>query len=154
MARALRFFGLVAHDRRLLISALVTLAMLQVAVQILSLRAVLGLVSRLTQARPQVALASREATPTLRSALSRVRWAVAAASRLLPLRTACLGQALATHVMLRRRGHASLFRIGVFRAPGGRLEAHAWVEIPESCGRDSMPSSHFTPLLEQGPGVA
>ena len=56
-----------------------------------------------------------------------VRWAIAAVSGRFPPAT-CLVSALAASAMLRRRGIASRFRIGV-RATSSRvprLEAHAW----------------------------
>ena len=60
---------------------------------------------------------------------ARITWAVKGAARLLNGRT-CLTEALAADVMLCRRGHQSLLRIGVKKRNGGAapLEAHAWVE--------------------------
>ena len=40
----------------------------------------------------------------------------------------CLVQAIAAGVLLGRHGYSSRLRLGVARAPDGRLEAHAWVE--------------------------
>jgi len=54
-------------------------------------------------------------------------WAIHRAARLSPGST-CLVRALALHVMLARRGLASVLRIGAARAQDGDMEAHAWVE--------------------------
>ena len=56
-----------------------------------------------------------------------VAWAVRRVSRAVP-RATCLTQALAAQILLSRRGYASRLRIGVARAPGARLRAHAWLE--------------------------
>ena len=40
----------------------------------------------------------------------------------------CLTQALATQVLLARRGQLSTLRIGVIKGADGELKAHAWVE--------------------------
>jgi hypothetical protein len=46
-----------------------------------------------------------------------------------PGQAKCLAQALATQVLLRRRGYRSQLHIGVARGEGDRLRAHAWVEL-------------------------
>ncbi len=77
----------------------------------------------------------------------RVVWAVTAAGRQLLGNKPCLPQALGTRLLLRRRGLGAQLRIGVARGPGGRLEAHAWVENGERIiigGSDSP--RFFTPL--------
>lgn len=56
-----------------------------------------------------------------------IGWAVATAARRIPAAT-CLTQALAAQYLLRRRGLEADLRIGVARAAGEPLEAHAWVE--------------------------
>jgi len=57
-----------------------------------------------------------------------VAWAVTAVARRLPGCNTCLVKALATDVMLRRRGLSSTLHLGV-RPPGlGTLDAHAWID--------------------------
>lgn len=56
-----------------------------------------------------------------------IAWAVRHVSRVVPGAT-CLTQALAAQLLLSRRGYASRLRIGVARAPGDGLRAHAWLE--------------------------
>lgn len=57
----------------------------------------------------------------------RLAWAIRAAARYVPAAT-CLTQALALQWLLMRSGHVSRIHIGVKKAAGARLEAHAWVE--------------------------
>ena len=59
--------------------------------------------------------------------IDRVIWAVQAASHYVP-RATCLPQALATQVMLGRRGYTSQLHIGFMQDDTGRLKGHAWVE--------------------------
>lgn len=54
--------------------------------------------------------------------------AVRRASRLVPGAT-CLPRALATRVMLERRGIPNALRFGVAKSAAGELEAHAWIEV-------------------------
>ena len=57
-----------------------------------------------------------------------VAGAVTAVARRLPGCNTCLVKALATDVMLRRRGLSSTLHLGV-RPPGlGTLDAHAWID--------------------------
>lgn len=58
----------------------------------------------------------------------RVAWAVRAAGRWVLGDRPCLAQALVTERLLRRGGVPAHLRIGVAKAPDGRLLAHAWVE--------------------------
>jgi hypothetical protein len=60
-------------------------------------------------------------------AMDRLTWAVETVSRFVPAAT-CLTQALAAQVLLTRRGRAARLHIGVSKAEGRKLEAHAWVE--------------------------
>jgi len=75
-----------------------------------------------------------------------VTWAVAVASRYVPLVT-CLTQALATQVLLGRCGHPASLRIGVARSERGQLQAHAWVESQGRIVFGGLKNlSHYTPL--------
>ena len=57
----------------------------------------------------------------------KVVWAVSAAARRIP-RASCLTQALATQIMLGRRGHRASLQLGIMKSQAGRFDAHAWVE--------------------------
>ena len=78
--------------------------------------------------------------------LRRVRWAVGAASRLLP-GTRCLAQALAGQVVLARRGVPTRLRIGVGRS-SGEVSAHAWLERDGRVVLGEARPDEFTPLSE------
>ena len=56
-------------------------------------------------------------------------WAVRLAARNVPCRARCLEQSLTLWYLLRRHGVPSALRIGVRKAGGQTLEAHAWVEL-------------------------
>lgn len=59
----------------------------------------------------------------------RILWAVAAVSRRLFPTRPCLTQALAAQFLLHVRGASpTALRIGVARALGGEVQAHAWLE--------------------------
>jgi hypothetical protein len=51
---------------------------------------------------------------------------VAVAAAFFPGRAVCLEQSIAAYVLLRRRGHPALLRVGVQPYP---FRAHAWVEL-------------------------
>jgi hypothetical protein len=57
----------------------------------------------------------------------RVGWAVRAASRLERAPDTCLAQAIAAHLMLRRRGIPGTVYFGVAIPAPGAMIAHAWV---------------------------
>ncbi|WP_010185610.1 lasso peptide biosynthesis B2 protein [Sphingomonas sp. PAMC 26605] len=66
--------------------------------------------------------------PPTAETIRTVRWAIAAAARRMPFRTACLQQAIAARAMLRRRAIGSVLRLGVGDPSGTVLEAHAWLD--------------------------
>jgi hypothetical protein len=57
----------------------------------------------------------------------KVVWAVSAAARRVP-RATCLTQALATQIMLGRRGHRTSLQLGIMKTEAGKMDAHAWLE--------------------------
>jgi hypothetical protein len=59
--------------------------------------------------------------------VNKVVWAVSAAARRVPKAT-CLTQALATQIMLGRRGHRTSLHFGVQKTEQGQFDAHAWIE--------------------------
>jgi hypothetical protein len=59
--------------------------------------------------------------------VSRLVWAVRAASRRVPM-ASCLTQSLALQFLLIRAGHSSQLHIGVKKDPQTGFQAHAWVE--------------------------
>lgn len=54
----------------------------------------------------------------------------------------CLPQALALHLLYRRRGIDSRLRIGVKKDAAGKLEAHAWVQRDALVVIGALPNLH------------
>lgn len=128
-----------AHERRLLLIALPVVVITRLGLWICPLPLLQGLLCR---------LADLTAGPSVhQDYANRAACAVRRASRLVP-QASCLTQALATIMLLRRRGLIGRLRIGVQRDPEGQFRAHAWVEL---CGRVVIGGSpdgltEFTPL--------
>jgi len=78
-----------------------------------------------------------------------VSWAVERVGDSARLNSACLPRALAAQAMLRRRGISSRLCLGVARE-GGKLTAHAWVEIGEDKIVGGAEAATFTRLAEFG----
>jgi hypothetical protein len=71
---------------------------------------------------------------------------VSTAARYVP-RATCLTQALALHVLLKRRKLQSRIRVGVAKDEMGFLEAHAWVESGDRVVIGEPNLSHYTPMM-------
>ncbi len=116
-----RLLHLPSAERHLLINTAALLALVRLGLLLLPFAVVRRLLANI--ARPAKRM------PDLRpSVTDRVPWAIGVASRYVPGAT-CLTQALAGQTLLARYGQAGQLRIGVARAAGGRLQAHAWIEI-------------------------
>jgi len=81
--------------------------------------------------------------------VGRVAWAVDNIGARAWMSAPCLARALAARAMLRRRGIASRLCLGVAR-DGGRLAAHAWLEIGETKIVGGAEAAGFTRLAEFG----
>ncbi len=145
MKRPLRFVRLPAAERRLLVKAALLFSAIRLGLWLLPFETVRRLLAKVAEAPTGF----RE---TDRSSADRIIWAVEAASRHLPGARTCLPQALAAQVLLARRGHPALLRIGVVKGEKGHLEAHAWLE---SRGRIVIGGSEldrYTPLAAPNGG--
>ena len=134
MASWRRFRALGWADRRLLGEAAVRLLL---AWCLLRLRPFMRVVATLDRARPGAGGAHDE--------IRRVRWAVEAAARHLPLDLSCLPQALAASWMLIARGARPSLYFGV-AAAGRGFESHAWVEVDGVPVVGHRVAVGFTPL--------
>lgn len=103
----------------LLFKVVFLLGTIRLALKLLPFGQLRGLLAKISQPRANL-------PGTDEADVNKVVWAVRAASPY--LRAVCLPQALATQVLLARRGFSSELRIGFTRAMGGRMSAHAWVE--------------------------
>jgi hypothetical protein len=120
MERLSKLISLSSADRRLLMKTLLIAGTVRLGLWLLPFRILRHILVMLSKPTSQ----SQERDPTL---VDRVAWAVTVSSRYVPGAT-CLSRALATKVLLCRRGQAAVLRIGVNRSKSGNFEAHAWVE--------------------------
>lgn len=121
MKRLRKFLHLTSGDRRLLVSAALLLGMIRLGLWLLPFQTLRRLLARMIQTTSVL-------QDTDQVSVDQVVRAVAVASRYMPGGVKCLARALATQVLLGRRGHRADLRIGVAKGSAGQLEAHAWVE--------------------------
>ena len=115
-SRLSKFIKLAAPDRRLLVSAVVSLIRARFTVMFVPVRKIL------LPAAPQ-----NEAVPPDTDA-EKISWAVETAARIVPTAKNCLVRAIAGREMLARRGVSSQIRLGVAKNSPDILSAHAWLE--------------------------
>ena len=143
MERLHKFRCLPSPYRYLFVKSVILLGLVRVGLWLLpfqTLRRLLAHVTRAHAASPGGEQAS----------MRQVVWAVTVASRYVPAAT-CLTQALATQVLLSRRGHPTSLRIGVGRSEAGEFQAHAWVECQGRVVIGGIKAlSRYTPLLSLG----
>lgn len=112
--------SLPAAERRLLVKATILLMVTKFCLWLLPFALVRRLSGGLVRAPFRV---RDEEYPQ-----GKVVWAVETAGRGIPRFSTCLTLALASQVLLGRRGHPALVLIGVVGGGGSDLEAHAWVQ--------------------------
>lgn len=121
MRRLHKFLHLTSGDRRLLASTVFLLTAIRLGLWILPFQTLRQILAKITPT-------TTDLQETDQASMSRVVWAIAVASGCMPGGVKCLARALATQVLLGRRGWRTQIRIGVAKGEGGQLEAHAWVE--------------------------
>jgi hypothetical protein len=90
--------------------------------------------------------------PDRGEAIGLVELSVSRAARLLPWDCRCLCRAIATYIMLRRRGVPAILLAGARMSEDAALDAHAWVQTggaETSTGSEHAP---FAELLRIGAG--
>jgi hypothetical protein len=114
-----RFFMLPGREQRLIIEAVLSLLAVQLAFAVLPFPRALQLL-RVVQGETLIGrVAAAEACE--------VGCAITRAARYVPFRAACLQQAFAALLILRRRGLAATVHLGLAREVGANaLKAHAW----------------------------
>jgi hypothetical protein len=125
---------LAGADRRALLEAAALLGLARAAIPVVRFRRIAPLLGR------HMAQTGARLPPGALEHVRRVGWSIEAAARRVPWESACLTQAVAAKLMLRRRGIASTLYLGV-RVPEGRaLDAHAWLRAGDTIvtGRDGM----------------
>lgn len=129
-----------SKDRRLLVKSVLLLGMVRLGLWLLPFQTVRRLLTRMRRAIAELQEGDQ-------ASIDEVVWAVTAASRYTPAAT-CLTQALATQVLLSRRGHQASLCIGVARSEQGQFQAHAWVECQGRIVIGGIKAlSRFAPLL-------
>ncbi len=136
-----KFLQLPATDRWLLVKAALLLEAIKLAMRLLPFRVVRSLAAR------AAGVATSKPRRADYASADKVVWAVEVASRHTPGVKSCLNQALATQVLLGRRGHPALVHIGVARGERGQFQAHAWVESGGEVVIGGSGRERFTPLV-------
>ena len=124
MRRIERLLRLSGSEWRLLVEAFWLLARIRVALWIHPFKRV----QQRYASRTVRTYAAGEPGPSQAAVARAIGIAMKRSSKLVPAAT-CLPQALATRVMLERRGISNELLIGVAKSDAGGLEAHAWVEV-------------------------
>ena len=119
MKKLRSFLRLSAADQLLLITSGLLLVAIRLGLWLVPFHVLRRFLKNLNRA-PQKAENTDEAV------LRRIVWAVSSIGGHFP--RSCLSQALATQVMLGRRGYVATLRIGVALSEDGVLKAHAWLE--------------------------
>lgn len=114
--RLRKFITLPAADRRLLVSAIVSVIKARLNVTFVPIRKIL---------QP---MAPRTGNASPDSEAARISWAVETAGRIVPTGSNCLVRAIAARAMLAGRGISSEIRLGVAKDSPDSLLAHAWLE--------------------------
>lgn len=121
MKQIRKFLRLTASDRWLLVKAFFAVALVRLGLWILPFKTLQILAIKFETVKMRSRSGGRSET------VDRVVRAIRIASRRLPAAT-CLTQAIATKILLRRRGHQPTLRIGVAKSESGEFLAHAWLE--------------------------
>jgi Transglutaminase-like superfamily len=159
---AARALSLSPPQLRLLIEAVLWLGLLRVATSLLPYRRVAALL-RLSRSGAAAVPTGRPADPgSARAyrAADAIGWAVQGGAARTPWLSACLVQALAGHVMLRRQGVPSVVYLGVARDAAGDFIAHSWLRCGDRIVTGGGSYQQFSviaayrPILGGGPELA
>jgi hypothetical protein len=128
-----------AAERRLLIKAVFLLGGIKLGLTLLPFQALRRFLDKLAEL-------PTGARKTDQLSAERVTWAVESAGRYMPYARTCLTLALATRVLLARRGYPALLHLGVVREGGEKFLAHAWVESGGKVVIGGHELERYTPL--------
>ncbi len=116
--------GLPRQRRIIVFEAIFFLALARVILAILPFKRVAQYLGELVgPSDPRAMLPSENRSDDSAPIAADIGWTVGRVSRHVPFKAVCLQQALAAHVMLRRRLH-----LGSGRDDTGKLTAHAWLD--------------------------
>ena len=137
MGRWSRFWRLEAHERRLLVAALLMLPLTRLALRVVGFRRWQSMLTRFVPHSSQAAPADAAARGAQTARMVR------AAAREGLGRPNCLSRSLVLWWLLARQGFPAELRIGA-RKKDAALEAHAWVELAgRVLGEDDDPHTQF-----------
>ena len=119
MKQLIKFLQLTTKERQLLINTYFLLAAIRLGLWLLTFKTLCHRLAKLER----TSFLKQDAAE-----LNRVIWAINLASRYQLGGVKCLARALATRVLLSRRGYPAELRIGVVKKENNQLLAHAWVE--------------------------
>ena len=137
MGRWSRFWRLEAHERRLLVAALLMLPLTRLALRVVGFRRWQSFLTRFVPHSSQAAPANAAARGAQTARMVR------AAAREGLGRPNCLSRSLVLWWLLARQGFPAELRIGA-RKKDAALEAHAWVELAgRVLGEDDDPHTQF-----------
>lgn len=144
MGRPLRwsrkFLGLPAGERRLLVKAAFLLGAIRLGLKLFPFQTLRRVVDRLSETSERL---SKDRTPTCD-----IAWAIDVVGRRMP--GSCLTQALASQILLGRRGRPTRLHIGAFREVDGAFMAHAWLESDGEIVVGGHELERYTPLISLG----
>lgn len=132
-----RFLRLSKRERLLLFQAAISIFLIRLSLDLLSLRNVHRLAVKITWLSDEPLSADR------------IVWGVRSAARFIPGST-CLVQALAAQSLLALHGYNPLLTIGVAKNECDQFEAHAWVVCQNEILIGGREAGNYTALLELG----
>ena len=118
-SRRLKYFS--ARDWLLLLEACACLSAASVVIWCLPFRQIAAKAGRIQRVAIELDPHSHQ------KEISRIKWAVEAASVRMPWRTVCFQKGLAALILLRRRKLPAVLHYGIANLAEGRLGAHVWV---------------------------
>jgi len=126
----LRFGQIDPHSRALLVEAVACLLAARLALAFIPFPRLARHLGSFVPPADAHAVAVRAETAPQRQAQSadEIGWAVTRSARYVPFKAACLAQAMAARVMLRRRGVQSVMHFGAAKGKEGPFDAHAWLD--------------------------
>ena len=148
MKQITKLMALPAPDRALLFKSFTALAVMRVGLWIMPYTKV----RKISDWMSGVGVGSlRAGGAHAKPSRERIGWAVATVSRVVPGGINCLVRAMATEIVLKRFGYASILKIGVVKPGDGQFEAHAWLESDGIVVIGDFQLDRFVPLQGQDP---
>lgn len=120
MKRVRKFLSLTYDEQGFLIKIALLIGVIRLGFLLLPFH----ILQRLLAKIPQMTVERRKIDQTY---VEKVVWAVKVASNYIP-GAQCFERAVATHLLLSRRGYPSRLCIGLVQGRGEKLQGHAWVE--------------------------